>query len=308
MQHFRSLNEINLKNTWLTIGSFDGVHRGHQAIIRHLKNGAQKEGALTVVLTFFPHPAVVLGKRPAMAYLTSPEERSRLLGELGVDVVITFPFDKDIANFTADEFLREVKQQIDFRHLVVGYDFALGRDRSGNVNQLQELGRKLNYSVEILPAILENEIVVSSSQIRQDLNSGEIEKVNLSLGRYYTIDGTVVHGDGRGKTIGVPTANLMFWSELALPSPGVYACLAEINAKTWKAVTNVGYRPTFNDKTPTLQVETHLLDFHGDLYAQEIRLSFLSRIRDEQRFNKIEDLVSQIQADITHARKILKNK
>ncbi len=305
MLHYRSLDEVCLQKTWLTIGTFDGVHLGHQEIIRHLIAGAHEAGTQTVVLTFFPHPAVTLGKRQGAIYISNPEDRAAILGDLGVDVIVTQLFNLDTAALSAEEFMTWAKERLDFSHLIVGYDFALGRGRTGNVAYLTELGSRLGFSVDVFdPIWLEGE-PISSSQVRLALANGEIEKAAKLLGRPFFLRGPVIHGDGRGRTIGIPTANIDFWQELVLPRPGVYACLARVDGKIWKAVTNIGFRPTFVDQALVPKVETHLLDFENDLYGKEIKLDFIARLRDEQKFSGIDSLVAQIQVDIQKTRDIL---
>lgn len=305
MQHYQSLDNVNIGPSWLTIGSFDGVHIGHQAIIQSLTNGAHAAAASAVVITFHPHPAVILGKRQAPLYLTSPEERARVIGSLGVDVVITYPFTPETATLSHGAFLTLVKRHIDFRHLIVGYDFALGKNRAGTVPALQELGKQLNYTVDVLRPVTGGGGPVSSSQVRLALLNGDVQLATKLLGRCFQITGKVIHGDGRGRAIGIPTANLGVWNEQVLPSPGVYACQVEIHGKTWKAVTNIGYRPTFTDTTQGLQVETHLLDFDADLYGEDIKLCFIERLRAERKFTGIHALLEQIHQDIEKARAIL---
>ena len=305
MQHFWSLDDVHLKNAWLTIGSFDGVHRGHQEIIRKITAGAHASGDPAVVLTFYPHPAVILGRRDGPFYLTTPEEQADLMAKMGVDVTITHPFNREVANTSARDFMQQLSDHLGLRHLCVGYDFALGHGREGNVETLQKLGKEMGYQVHILEAVQEGGLVVSSSEIRTALLAGDIELANHLLGRPYQIRGRVVHGDGRGKTIGVPTANLNIWSERLLPKSGVYVCQAEVEGSVWGAVTNIGIRPTFEDQAPERHVEAHLLDFDRDLYGEEMKLSFLLRLRDEQRFPNVGALIAQIQEDIARGRSFL---
>ena len=305
MQHFGSLDDAQLPNCWLTIGSFDGVHLGHQEIVRKLVGGAHAEGLPAVVLTFSPPPAVVLQKRLHPAYLTSPTERAGLLGQLGVDVVITHPFTLELANTGAAEFTTWVHQHLHFSHLYVGYDFALGRGRQGNVAFLKEYGMQLGYTMNIQEPISNGGQVISSSQIRRALAEGEMSQANRLLGRPYRLSGKVVHGDGRGRTIGIPTANLALPAERVVPKSGVYVCLAQVEQVAFPAVTNIGVRPTFENQPVLPQVETHLLDYNQDLYGKHIDLDFVERLRDEQRFASIESLVNQIQSDINRARDIL---
>jgi riboflavin kinase/FMN adenylyltransferase len=302
MKHYRSLAEISLNACWLTIGSFDGVHRGHQAIISQLVRAARTAGEPAVVLTFFPHPAMVLRNRQDPLYLSTPEERAELLGALGVDVVITYPFTLQVASQTALEFMSEISRRIHPRHLLVGYDFALGRGREGNVARLQAIGTELGYTLDVISQIeLEGEIV-SSSQIRAALADGNVLKASRLLGRAYQVSGEVVHGDGRGRLLGIPTANLELWPYRVIPKAGVYACQAQIDGQTWKAVVNIGVRPTFDNQATVLHVEAHVLDLDEDLYGQQMQLAFIERLRDEQRFPSVEALVEQIRQDIQHAR------
>ena len=305
MRHFQSLEGVNLQDTWLTIGTFDGVHLGHQEIVRKLVTGAHTTGSEAVVFTFYPHPAVVIGKRQNPSYLTTPDERADLLGNLGVDVVITFPFTPSVSAINAQDFIALLKTHISMQHLMVGPDFALGHNRVGNFQYLIELGKDFGYTLStITPVEIEGQIV-SSSRIRAALMDGDIVLVNHLLGRPYFVKGQVVPGDGRGHTIGIPTANLSLWLERALPKSGVYVSKVVINGITYGAVTNIGTRPTFASEHERLQVETHLLDFHDQIYGLEIQLDFISHLRDEQRFPNIDALVSQIQQDIIQAEGIL---
>jgi riboflavin kinase/FMN adenylyltransferase len=302
MRHFSSLEGVYLQDTWLTIGTFDGVHRGHQEIVRRLAAGAQTAGCQAVVLTFYPHPAVVLGKRTAPFYLTTPDERAALLGDCGADVVVTYPFDTRVAATSAFDFMSGLKSHLGLRHLLVGRDFALGKDREGNVDRLAEIGEQLDYRVEIMPPVEVDGMLVSSSRVRAALATGDMDMAASLLGRPYQVNGLVVAGDGRGRTIGIPTANLNMWAERAFPKSGVYICRALLEGRAWGAVANVGVRPTFEQGTDTPRVEAHLLDFEQDLYGQTLHLDFLARLRDEQRFPGIQALVEQIQRDIAQAR------
>lgn len=305
MHHLTSLDDIELKDAWVSIGTFDGVHLGHQEIIRKLTRGAHDRGLPAIVVTFFPHPAVVLHKRENAFYLTSPEERATLLGQYGVDFVITLPFNDEMAQLDANSFIDTIFHKVQFSTLVEGVDFALGRNRQGNLQSLIELGKKMNFQVVTVPSYNINGEIVSSSQIRSMLFSGQVRLVRDLLGRYYSLFGKVIKGDGRGKTFQIPTANLVIWHERAIPEGGVYACLAYHQDQTWYAVTNIGVRPTF-EKTPvTPRVETHLLDFNREIYGELIMIEFIDRIRSEIRFEKKELLISQIQNDIIQARQIL---
>lgn len=306
MRHFWSLEEVQLNKSWLTIGSFDGVHRGHQEVINRLTAGAHSGGSPAVVLTFFPHPAIVLGKREEPFYLTAPEERAELLSELGADVIITHPFDRQVASTSAYDFVARLKKHLDLEHLIVGDDFALGRNREGNISTLRRLGEEVfDYTLEVMPPVTNSGEKISSSQVRSALAEGNVVRAAELLGRPYVLAGQVVHGDGRGRAIGVPTANLDVWADRCLPKTGIYVCRAHVLGETWGAVTNVGYRPTFEPQPATPIVEAYLLDFEGQIYGEELRLEFLSRLRDELRFSSVDALVAQMREDIRIAREHL---
>ncbi len=301
MQHFWSLDDVHLENTWLTIGSFDGVHRGHQKIARKLAAGAHAQNAPAVVLAFYPHPSIVLQGHTFPFYLTSPEERASLLGEQGIDIVITCPFDRQVADTPAREFMQTLHQHLDINHLRVGYDFALGKDRQGDSHFLRQLGREWGYTLKKTRAVVANGDIISSSRIRFLLGAGKVQEAADLLNRNYSFPGEVVPGDHRGRGLGFPTANLKIWPHRAIPAAGVYVCRAHIGAKSWGAVTNIGVRPTFEREPVPPRVEAHLLDFEGDLYGQTIHLSFLSRLRGECKFSGPQKLIEQIQIDVQRA-------
>jgi riboflavin kinase / FMN adenylyltransferase len=305
LQHYTSLDGVNLKNTWLTIGSFDGVHLGHQQLITELNNKAHEAGAQSVVLTFHPHPAAILRGRKDAFYLTTPFEKLKLIDDLGTDIVVTHPFSLKLSKSTAREFIDYLKEHLDFRHLWTGKDFALGKGREGNVKYLEELGSQLGFIVNEVKPYISDGHVISSSRIRSLLMEGSLEEANKLLGREYMVSGEVIHGDGRGKAIGVPTANLETGNEKLIPGAGVYACRAQIKDKLWLAAVNIGTRPTFESLDSRVNVEAHILDYVRDLYNQQISILLISRLRGEQRFNSIDALINQIQKDITNTRELL---
>ncbi len=305
MQHFRSLAPIHLNNTWLTIGSFDGVHRGHQQIIRKLTAGAHEQGASAVVLTFYPHPAEIVKGRQFPFYLSNPEEKADLLGALGVDVVITHPFNQEVMQTPARGFMARLHRHLGMRHLIVGHDFALGRGRGGDVEALRRIGAELGYTIEQIPPFTLDEQVVSSTRIRFALGAGKVEKAARLLGHPFTVGGAVVYGEQRGRTIGFPTANLEVWPMRVIPATGVYVCRTRVNGIPFGAVTNIGVRPTFEADPVPPRVEAHLLDFDGDLYGQHLTLEFLARLRGERRFESVDALVTQIRRDVQAAREVL---
>jgi riboflavin kinase/FMN adenylyltransferase len=305
MQQYWSLDDVQIQNAWLTIGSFDGVHRGHQEIVHNLAAGAHSVGAPAVVLTFHPHPALVLGKRKDALYLTTPEQRAELLGELGVDLVIIQPFNLSVAGLRAEEFLTLINTHLHIKELWVGYDFAMGKGREGNVEKLRQLSDTIGYHLDVVPPFVVDGEIVSSSRIRSLLADGDVSEAARLLGRPYQLSGEVVTGDGRGRTIGVPTANLAIWPEQQLPKAGVYVCRAQVDGHWLGALTNVGPRPTFEPEDAASRVEAHLLDFHADLYGQRISLEFLEWLRPEEKFHSVQALVDQMHLDIHQGREML---
>lgn len=304
MGHYRSLEKVNLQNSWLTVGVFDGVHRGHQQIIRKLTAGAHTIAVPAVVLTFDPHPATVLGGREIKC-LTLPDERADLLAQLGVDVVITEHFTRDLSMVTAYDFMTWLKRQLGLKHLLIGYDFALGKGREGNAARLTEIGAELEYDVEVVPALSDVSGVISSTEIRKLIETGNVIEAAKLLGRPYSLHGPVMHGDGRGRTINVPTANIAYSPEKMIPAKGIYACWAYLNGQKYQAAINIGTNPTFTPDKETPNVEAHLLDFHREIYGEDVRLEFVARLRDELKFDSVEKLLEQIWEDIEDTKRIL---
>lgn len=301
------LQEWELRDARVTIGSFDGVHRGHQLIIRKLVESARQAGAPAVVITFYPHPAVVLGKKANHYYLSDPGEREEMLAELGVDKVITLAFSRELAALSPEEFLSPLKDHLGMKELWVGQDFALGRNRSGNVQRLLELGKEFGYELITLNPIQKGDRVVSSSLIRESLATGAMETANKMLGRLYSVTGEVVTGDGRGKQIGFPTANLSVWEDKLIPRNGIYAGWAWVGGRRYGAAINIGLRPTFGDDLFHPRVEPFILDFDRDIYGEEIRVDFVKFLRPEERYDSIDQLITQISADVQNTREVLAN-
>jgi len=304
-QHYRSLDAVHLSSAWLTIGVFDGVHRGHQEIINRLTAGAHANGAPAVVLTFSPHPAFVLANRN-VPFLTTPDERAAILFGMGVDTVISMEFTRELANHSAEDFMADLKDHLDLKVLLTGYDFALGKDRAGNFERLTQLGLELDYQVQLVEPVRFNNEVISSTIIRQSIAQGDVRQAADKLGRYYSMSGTVITGDGRGRKIGIPTANVNIPTSKAMPLNGVYACWAHVGQEKHQAVVNIGLRPTFSSAEMQPRVEAHLLDYAADLYGQTVTLEFIERLRDEQKFPSVDALIAQIHADILTARGLFK--
>ena len=304
MQHYRSLEEVNLQTSWLTVGVFDGVHRGHQEIMKKLTAGAHANEASAVVLTFDPHPASVLSGHEIKS-LTLPDERAELLAQFGVDIVITEHFTRELSMVSAYEFMSRLKRHLGLQHLLIGYDFALGKGREGNAKRLTEIGSELGYTVEVVSALSDESGVISSTEIRKLIETGNVAEAARLLGHPYSLHGPVIHGDGRGRTIDVPTANIDYSQEKMIPSNGIYACWAYLNDVRYRAAINIGTNPTFTPDKQVPNVEAHLLDFHRDLYGEDLQLEFVARLRNELRFDSVEALLEQIWQDIEHTKSIL---
>ncbi|MCJ7700680.1 MAG: riboflavin biosynthesis protein RibF, partial [Anaerolineales bacterium] len=227
------------------------------------------------------------------------------LENLGVDIVITHPFNREIANKTARQFISSLMAHLTIRHLQVGYDFAMGKNRDGDYETLKRLADEFNFSVRQSKPIESDTGVISSSRIRFLIGVGQVQEASQLLGRNYQVHGIVEIGDQRGQTLGFPTANMAVWAEKIIPTAGVYACWAKVRGQTWGAVTNIGVRPTFESHPVPPRVETHLLDYNEDIYGENIQLEFVSRLRDERRFPSMDELITQIHQDTHQARKIL---
>jgi riboflavin kinase/FMN adenylyltransferase len=303
MIHVQSLEDISLEGSWLTVGVFDGVHRGHQQIIHRLTAGARQAGAPAAVVTFWPHPATVLGSGQVRC-LTTPDERAGLLSDLDVDAVITLTFDAELAATSALDFVGRLKERLGLRHLLIGYDFALGRDREGNAARLAAIGRRLDYRVDVIQAVSDESGVISSTEIRKLVATGEVAEAAKLLGRNYALHGPVIHGNGRGRHLGFPTANIEYLPQKILPSNGIYACWAWIDGRRYGAAVNVGVRPQFQRENASPLVEAYLLDFDGDIYTRNVRLEFAARLRDEARFASVPELVQQIKLDVERTRQL----
>ncbi len=291
------------RDTVLTVGVFDGVHLGHQRLIDYLKRQALSGDYLPGVVTFRSHPRLVLSPGTALHFLTSLDERIRLLKELGLELVVPLTFDRELANLTARQFLGLLQGHLRMRGLVIGPDFALGKNREGDVNALHEIGKESGFWVEIVSPGMANGEVISSTAIRQALSRGDIAKVNRLLGRRFALTGRVIHGDERGKQLGYPTANLAMNKEQAIPGDGVYVTRTYLGHHAYPSVTNIGKRPTFGKGART--VEVYLIGFDGAVYGEEIKVEVVEKLRSEKHFATPEALKEQISRDVQAAVSIL---
>lgn len=306
MQHFLQLEELSdPKPTAVALGMFDGVHLGHQALLKTMAAEAREKGLRTAALTFFPHPRAVLLQRFGRQYLTTLEERAHLVGECDIDLIITTPFNEETRNTRAADFVAQMQHHLGMVEIWSG-DFGFGFQREGTPEYLRSLQTETPFKVvEFGTKLSKGGDMVSSSRIRQSLDDGNAKDAALCLGRNYSLYGEVIKGDQRGRTIGFPTANLDVWEEKVIPANGVYATLVYLPDGTrYEAATNVGVRPTVDGQN--VRIEAHLLDFEGDLYGQYLTLEFVDHIRGEKRFSGLEELKNQIQVDVAEIRNILK--
>ena len=284
------------KETLLTIGIFDGVHAGHRYLIEKLNQRAQGNNLLSGVITFSTHPQAVLQPHNKPSWLNRLEDRVKTIRELNVGLVTVLSFTPELAELSAQEFVTLLKKYLKMRGLVIGPDFALGRGREGDVNLLHALGQKMEFSVEIVPPFTINGEIVSSTLIRHTLAHGDMIKVKKLLGRYFTLSAKVISADKRGKRLGFPTANLDIIPGQALPKNGVYASVTYMSGKRFISATNIGTRPTFGGGEKF--VETHLLNYEGNLYGKHIEVDIIDKLRDEKRFASVKELKAQIAKDI----------
>lgn len=308
MRLITDLNQLKepLESPVLTIGNFDGVHKGHMALFDKVKERAREIGGLAAVMTFDPHPIKIMRPENAPPLITPTHQKIKLIEQSGIDVLFCLPFTPEFSQITAEQFVQEILVgKIGIKELVVGYDYAFGKGRQGNIELLKELGDHYNYRVHVVGPVKVGEQLVSSTSIRNLVAEGRLEEAETLLGRHYEVAGTVVRGKNRGaRLLGFPTANLKLIDELT-PKRGVYAVYVLLNGHKYEGVTNIGYNPTFGNGA--FSVETHLLDFEGDLVGKTIRVQFIARLRDEKTFENAQALANQIKGDIEAAKSILRH-
>lgn len=305
MQIFNTLNPIPdyQRGTAVAIGFFDGVHRGHQSLMRTLVATARQRGLVSVVMTFEDHPARLFNPDAAPLWLTTQEEKRRYLEEVGIDCVHVIPFTWEVANLSAEEFCERIlREQFHARILVCGPDFALGKGRQGDVPFLKAKGQEWDFEVIIAEPTVQDGDIISSTRIRRLVQEGKVAAARQLLGHPFTLDGAVVRGQGLGRQIGFPTVNVQPNEKKVLPAHGVYVVQAECEGKTYPAVCNIGVRPTVGGAS--LSVEFHVLDVPDFPSPPNISLAFLARLRDEQKFPTVEALAEQIRKDIEKAKQM----
>lgn len=304
---FRNLDDIQgkLANAAVTIGNFDGVHLGHREIFRRVRKAAAELGGPAVVITFVPHPLKLLPSRKSLRLITPYGEKESLIAASGIDYLVVIPFTGEFAAISAPEFVsRVLVGMVGMKKLIIGYDYAFGRNREGNVELLRKLGDELGFAVEVLAPIGDGERVYSSTGVRELIGRGEVKEVISLLGRHFSLVGTVVHGHHRGKVLGFPTANLAPENEL-IPKSGVYAVKVKIDDGIYDGACNIGPNPTFGDEASSIEV--FIFDFDGDLYGRRLRLYFIERVRDERKFPDAAALQRAIRSDVGRSREILRD-
>lgn len=288
----------------VTIGNFDGVHIGHQRLLSRVRDRAVSIGVPSVVITFRPHPQRFFTGRKTPPFITLYEQRTELIGRLGVSWLLCLEFNQKLAGMSPEDFVQTILVDgLNVRELIIGYDYAFGKGRKGNYQLLSELGRKWDFSVEQLEPVMIDQAIVSSTRIRDMVEAGDVWNARPLLGRFYRVAGTIVHGQNRGgRLLGFPTANVNLVDEL-FPKTGVYCCWAELEGRVYEAVANIGYNPTFGNDV--LSVEVHILNLDEDLYGRELKVHFVQRLRGERKFAGLDELKAQIAKDITLGRTIL---
>lgn len=295
------------EKTIVTIGTFDGIHIGHQKILKNLIRTANNEGKKSVLLTFFPHPRMVLQKENKILLLNTIKEKSSLLEKMGLDYLIIHPFSREFSRLTALEFVRDILvNKLNTSRLIIGYDHHFGKNREGNIHQLKEYSLLYDFKVEEIPAQDIDDVSVSSTKIRTALKDGNLKTANNYLGYHYMLNGTVVSGKKLGGTIGFPTANLEIKEPYKLvPKTGVYIIKTHINTVLYTGIMNIGFNPTVLGKHQT--IEAHLFDFNEDLYGKEITIEFIYFLREEHKFESVKELVVQLNIDKENAISYLSN-
>ncbi|WP_228852724.1 bifunctional riboflavin kinase/FAD synthetase [Aegicerativicinus sediminis] len=305
MELYPLSDSLPLEPTVVTVGTFDGVHLGHQKIITRLLEIAKREGKKTCILTFFPHPRMVLKPDSNIQLLQTIEERKNELKQLGIDHVVILKFNEQFSELTAEEYIKQfLLDQLKMSYMIIGYDHKFGKNRGAGIEELKYWGKKLNFDVEEISAKDIDEVSVSSTKIRNHLLNGEVEKASAFLGHPYYINGIVVKGEGIGKDLGFPTANIEVTESYKLiPSMGVYAVRVVISETLYPGMLNIGFNPTFKDRSKSIEV--NIFNFNRDIYGEPIKVLFVKWMRDELKFATVEDLTNQLKKDKESALKLL---
>lgn len=293
------------RGTVVTVGTFDGVHRGHWAVLQEIRRRAEATGRRSVLVTFHPHPLRIVRPEHAPPLLTTPVEKKEILAESGLDYAVFISFTEALSRFEPRRFVEEILVgRIGVSELVIGYDHGFGRDRSGDADTLRRIGDEMGFDVDVVPPVETGGEPVSSSRIRRAVASGRMDEALACLGRPYSLRGVVVRGDGRGRHLGFPTANLKISNaDKLIPPAGIYAVRGVLHSGTYAGALHLGPRPTFKGSPPT--IELHLMDFQGDLYGEEIRVDFVEFLREVLPFSTVAALIDQMREDVETARGVL---
>jgi riboflavin kinase / FMN adenylyltransferase len=297
MTIIKSLDQVkDVENSVVTIGNFDGIHKGHIKLIKEAVNEAKSKNLKSIVFTFENHPMRYF-RTNSIKNIVTNDEKIKILKSLGVDIILMVPFDKYMTKISATEFVKKILiDRLKCKKVIVGHDFTFARNKEGNADVLRQLGKDYNMGVKIIDPIKVNDIRVSSSYIRNLIGQGDVSIIKSFLGRDYSLEGEVIHARKIGRTIGFPTANLNVDSNLLIPKSGIYATKVHLKGKIYYGATNIGYNPTVNGRC--LSIETNILNFDEDIYGEIIKIEFLERIRDEKKFNSLDELKEQLSKDV----------
>ncbi|GMR12386.1 MAG: bifunctional riboflavin kinase/FAD synthetase [Gemmatimonadota bacterium] len=296
------------RGTVVTIGTFDGVHRGHWEVLKEITSRAAATDRRSVLVTFHPHPLTLVRPEVAPPLLTMPDEKKEVLAESGLDYAVFLTFSPVLAAYSPRRFVEEIlTDRLGMDELVIGYDHHFGKGRAGDADTMRALGDGLGFAVDVVGPVMAGDTPISSTRIRRALLTGDVTEASEGLGRPYSLRGLVIRGDGRGRTLGFPTANLHVVGggpgEKLIPPPGIYAVWGMLRSGAYAGALHVGPRPTFRGSAPT--IELHLMDFEGDIYGEEVRVDFVKRLRDVEPFDSVKALVAQIREDVDVAKKVL---
>ena len=306
MKIYRSINEYNEdKRSVVTIGTFDGLHQGHQKIFSRLINSAKTKNLSSVILTFFPHPRIILNKYNDIKMIDTLDEKILHINKIGIDSLIIHPFDKNFSLLSANQFIKDyLVEKLKMKHIIIGYDHRFGKGREASVTDLKNYASDYDFTVEEIQAQEIEKIAISSTKVRNSINNGDLKTTEKYLGRYFNLTGKVIKGDGLGKRIMYPTANIFIKEKYKIiPKDGVYLIKTFIKNKFYNGMMNIGHRPTIGANEKSLEV--HLFNFNKDIYGEQISVDIISKIRDEKKFSSIEALKDQLVKDENHCLKLI---
>ncbi len=300
MQIITNKSKIKEFDTAISLGNFDGIHIGHKFLISKMKKESQKLNLKTIVFTFNSHPTRLIETKKNTELLINNEQKANILRTMNIDYLYFANFDKKFMNLSAEEFIENILvNDLRVKLVVVGFNYRFGYKAKGNISTLKKYGKKYGFKVIVVPPVKKQNEIISSTYIRKLIMHGQVKKANIFLGRYYTLVGHVVKGEGRGKILGFPTINLSVSEDCVIPESGVYNTITKYRDKEYKSITNIGKNPTFNgQKSKKINIETHILNFNKDIYNSKVEISFIDYIRPEKKFNKKSELVKQVMQDI----------